>query len=60
VSPVTGTLQLPPMKGVEIHPGVFLLEQPHLVDGQLRALADVGGRLCVVALKLTLRPAPAS
>lgn len=44
------TLTLPPMKDVEVTPGVVLLEEPTPVPGtnKLRGLADVNGQLCIV------------
>ncbi len=49
-----GTIQLPTMKGQEVAPNVFLLEEPTPVVGtnKMRCLADVGGMLAVVELNI--------
>jgi hypothetical protein len=47
-------LNLPPLKGKEVTPGITILEEPKMVDGELRALADVGGALCIIALKISM------
>ena len=52
---ITGTIQLPAMKNKEVAPGIILLEEPALVNGELRALANVYGSLCVISLKITLK-----
>ncbi len=54
---VTGTLELPKMAGKEIQPGVVLIDEPTPVPGtdKLRALANVGGCLCVVELRIKFR-----
>lgn len=51
---IDGTLQLPPMHGKEIRPGVFLIGEPSVVPGttKLRCLANVCGCLCVVELSI--------
>ena len=55
---ITGELVLPKLDGKEISPGIFLIGEPSPVDGtdKLRCLADVGGQLALVELKLTFRP----
>ena len=51
---VVGELEFPDMDGKEISPGIFLVGEPTPVPGTdtLHALADVGGMLCVIELKL--------
>lgn len=52
---MTGTLSLPPMDGQIIRPGILLIGEPTPMPGTntLRALANVGGMLCLVELVLT-------
>lgn len=52
---VTGTIELPQLRGVEVSPGVFLLGEPTPVEGTalMRCLADVGGALAVVELRVS-------
>lgn len=52
---IIGELSLPKMKGLEIRPGIEILEEPTLVDGELRCLANVCGCLAIIALKITLQ-----
>lgn len=49
-----GVAQMPKLKGVEIQPGITLLEEPVPVEGtnKLRALANVCGCLAVVELSI--------
>jgi len=54
---IIGELKLPKMDGVMIRPGVQLIGEPSVVDGQLRCLANVAGALCVVELSVTLSAA---
>ncbi len=53
---ITGNLSLPPCDGVEIKPGVILIGEPTAIAGTplLRCLANVGGMLVVVELRMTL------
>jgi hypothetical protein len=39
--------------GKEVSPGVFLIGEPSVVNGELRSLANVFGALAVVVLKIT-------
>lgn len=52
-------LQLPELKGVEISPGIVLLEEPTPIPGTalFRCLANVHGCLAVVELKLKFKKA---
>ena len=52
---ITGELNLPKMNGVEIQPGITLIDEPSVVEGKLRCLANVYGCLAVVELKVTLK-----
>jgi hypothetical protein len=49
-----GDVILQPMDGKEMSPGVFLIGEPSPVEGsdKLRCLANVGGALCLVELRL--------
>jgi hypothetical protein len=49
-----GALTLPKMDGVQIAPRVWLIGEPTPIVGtdRLRCLADVGGALAVVELRL--------
>jgi hypothetical protein len=60
---LTGSLNLPPLDGVEIRPGVILIGEPTPVPetDKLRCLANVLGCLCVVELSIKFQaPAPAT
>lgn len=50
----TGTLALPKLDGKEVSPGVWLIGEPSPIPGsdKMRCLADVGGALCIVELRL--------
>lgn len=52
---IRGGLALPKMDGQEIRPGVTLIGEPTPIPGTnlLRALANVGGALCLIELRLT-------
>jgi len=52
-----GSLTLPKMDGQEVSWGIIIIGEPYPVPGTntLRALANVGGMLCVVELSLTFR-----
>lgn len=49
---MNGSLTLPKMDGCEVSPGIWIIGEPTPVPGtdKLRALANVGGCLCVVEL----------
>jgi hypothetical protein len=49
-----GALSLPSLDGHEVSPGVWLVGEPTPVAGtdKLRCLANVGGCLCLVELRL--------
>jgi hypothetical protein len=51
---VTGEMILPKIDGVEIRPGIVLIDEPKPVAGsdRLRCLANVYGALCVVELSI--------
>lgn len=49
---VIAELKLPKLDGFEISPGVFLVGEPTPIDGELRCMANVGGALCLVSLKV--------
>jgi hypothetical protein len=51
----TGTMTLPKLDGVEIHPGVFLIGEPTPVAGTslLRCLANAFGSLVLIELKIS-------
>ena len=49
------SVQLPKMCGLEIRPGVTLMDEPALVDGKLRCLANIHGELCVIELSIKLK-----
>lgn len=51
---VTGEINLPPMDGWEIRPGVTLIGEPCPVQGtdKLTCLANVEGFLCVIELSI--------
>lgn len=52
---ISGTMTLPSLKGMEVRPGVFLLGEPFPIPGtdKLQALANVGGVLCLIQLRIT-------
>ncbi len=52
-----GTLTLPKMDGHEVAPGILLIGEPSPIEGtdKLRCLANVGGALCLVELRLTFK-----
>lgn len=54
---VQGSVNLPSLDGYEVSPGVYLIGEPTPVPGtdKLRCLANVGGALCVVELKLKFK-----
>jgi hypothetical protein len=51
---ITGNMTLPKMDRKEVSPGIFLIGEPTPQPGsnKLRALANVGGALCVVELSI--------
>lgn len=55
---MTGRIELPKMKGVEIRPGITCLEEPTPVEGtnKLRVLCNAFGCLALVELKITFVP----
>lgn len=57
MTPIAGSVSIPTMDGVEIHPGVYLIGEPTPVAGTnlLRCLANVEGALCLVELRLNFR-----
>lgn len=52
-----GLVTLPPMDGLEVTPGITLIGEPSPVPGTnlLRCLANVGGMLCLIELRLTFK-----
>ncbi len=49
-----GHISLPKLDGVEVSPGVWIVGEPSPVPGtnKLRALANVGGALCLIELSI--------
>ncbi len=49
-----GNMVLPKMDGKEISPGVWLIGEPAPIEGtdKMRCLANVGGSLCLVELRI--------
>lgn len=49
-----GTVHLPSMDGLEVSPGIYLIGEPTPISGTdtLRALATVGGALCLIELRI--------
>jgi hypothetical protein len=54
---MTGELTLPKMDGKEVAPGVWLVGEPTPVPGtdKMRCLADIGGALGMVELKISFK-----
>lgn len=66
---IAGSIVMGPLDGREIAPGVYLVGEPTPIPGsdKMRCLANVGGALCLVELRVrftsadqpTATPAPA-